>query len=96
MKKSELIVSVAKRAGLTQKEAGKALDTLLEVIQEEVVAGNEVQLYNFGTFARGLRAERNGVNPSSKQPITIPAHYTPSFKAGEGFRRQLKDLPVEA
>ena len=94
MKKSELITAVAGKEGLSKTKMAEVLDTLLAVIKEEVCAGNEVQLYNFGTFSRSLRTERNGVNPSTKQPLTIPAHYLPSFKAGEGFRKQVKEQPV--
>lgn len=96
MKKSEFVTTVAERSGVSKKQILETLESMLEVIKEEVEAGNEVQLYNFGTFGRSLRSERKGFNPNNREQITIPAHYLPIFKAGEGFRQQIKNLPIPA
>ena len=44
--------------------------------------GDKVSLVGFGTFAVSERAERTGINPSTKQAITIPAKKVAKFKAG--------------
>ena len=39
-------------------------------------------LVGFGTFSVSERAERTGINPSTKATITIPAKKVAKFKAG--------------
>lgn len=51
MNKTEFIKAVADKAGITLKDAKAAVDASLEVIQDEVAAGNEVAFVGFGTFA---------------------------------------------
>jgi len=45
-------------------------------------AGEKVSLVGFGTFSVSERAERTGINPSTKATITIPAKKVAKFKAG--------------
>jgi DNA-binding protein HU-beta len=96
MKKAEFVTKVAAKLGYTKKQVQETLDAIFEVITEEVESGNDVHFYNFGTFSRRFRAERQGINPSNMGTLTIPAHYLPVFKPGEGFKKQLKDVPVPA
>lgn len=96
MKKPEFVAIVAEKTGQTKKQISETLEVMMEVIMEEVAAGNEVQFYNFGTFTRSFRAERHGTNPFTKSEMVIPAHYLPAFKSGEGFKKQLKEVPTPA
>lgn len=50
MNKTDLIKSVASRAGYTDVTARQMIDILLEVVQEELSDGNEIVLRGFGTF----------------------------------------------
>ena len=42
-------------------------------------AGDKVSLVGFGTFVVAERAARLGINPSTKQSITIPAKRVAKF-----------------
>ena len=53
MTKSELIASVAEKAGLTKKDADKAVNAAIETITEALVSGDKVQIVGFGTFSVG-------------------------------------------
>ncbi len=86
LNKSELVASVAEQAGLTKKDAEKAVNAVFEAITETLVAGDKVQLVGFGTFEVRDRKERQGQNPQTKQPIIIPATKVPAFKAGKGLK----------
>ena len=88
MNKTELVASVAEKAGLAKKDAEKAVNALFASIEEALVAGDKVQLIGFGTFEVRQRKAREGRNPRNNEPIQIEASKTPAFKAG----KQLKDL----
>ena len=86
MSKTELIANVAEKAGLTKKDAEKAVAAFFESIEQALVEGDRVQLIGFGTFEVKERAARKGRNPQTGKEITIPASKTPSFKAGKALK----------
>ncbi len=86
MNKTELVASVAEKSGLTKKDSEKAVNALFASIEEALVAGDKVQLVGFGTFEVRERKERQGQNPQTKKPITIPATKVPAFKAGKNLK----------
>lgn len=82
MNKSELVSSIAEKSGLSKSDAKKALDATVEAICDALKAGDKVALVGFGTFAVSERPERQGINPSTKETITIAAKKVAKFKAG--------------
>ena len=86
MNKTELIASVAEKAGLTKKDAEKAINGLFSSVEEALAKDDKVQIIGFGTFEVKTREERKGRNPQTGAEITIPASKTPVFKAGKGLK----------
>ncbi|MBQ3094270.1 MAG: HU family DNA-binding protein [Clostridia bacterium] len=86
MKKAELAAVVAEKAGLTKKDADKAISAVVEAITEALAKGDKVQLVGFGTFDVRERAARTGLNPRTKETIEIPASKQPAFKAGQALK----------
>ncbi len=82
MNKSELVSAIAAKAGLSKVDAKKALDATVEAISEALKAGDKVALVGFGTFSVVERGAREGINPLTKQKITIAAKKSAKFKAG--------------
>lgn len=73
MNKTELISAVAEKAGLAKTDAKKALEAFVETVSEELAKGEKIALIGFGTFAVSEKSARTGINPATKQTITIPA-----------------------
>lgn len=86
MTKSELITSIAEKTGLTKKSSEEALGAVIDTIGEALAKGEKVQLVGFGTFEVRERAERTGINPQTREKITIAATKTPAFKAGSALK----------
>lgn len=86
MTKAELVSAIAQKTEFTKKDSEKFLNAALEAITEELAKGNKVQITGFGTFEVKERAERTGVNPRTKEEITIAASKAPAFKAGKAFK----------
>ena len=82
MNKTQLVEKIAEGAGLSKVDAKKALDATVEAIKAALAAGDKVQLVGFGTFAVAERPAREGINPATKQKITIAAKKIAKFKAG--------------
>ena len=86
MTKVELIASVAAEAGMSKKDAEKAVNAALAAITEELKNGGKVSLVGVGTFEVRERPERQGRNPQTKEPMTIAASKLPAFKAGKALK----------
>lgn len=86
MNKTELTASVAEKAGLTKKDAEKAVSALFETVEEALANDDTVQIVGFGTFEVKQREERQGRNPQTGAALTIPASKNPTFKAGKGLK----------
>ncbi|MBE6806527.1 MAG: HU family DNA-binding protein [Ruminococcaceae bacterium] len=87
MNKVELIAAVAEKAGLSKKDAEKAVAAVVASVEEALVKGDKVQLIGFGTFEVRERAARTGRNPQTKEEITIAASKQPVFKAGSALKK---------
>lgn len=92
MNKVELTKSVATRTGVTQKDAAVYVDAVIESIKDGMIEDGKVQIVGFGTFEVKERAEREGRNPATNQPMLIPATKVLKFKVGKA----LKDAVNEA
>ena len=90
MNKTELVAKVADKAGITKKDADKAVAAVFDSIVAELKKGEKVALIGFGTFEVRARAARNGINPLTKAPIKIAASKSPVFKAGKAFKDAIK------
>ena len=90
MNKTELVASIAEKANITKKDAEKALAAFVDSVVAELKAGEKVQLVGFGTFEVRERAARQGINPQTKQAITIAASKNPVFKAGAALKNAIK------
>lgn len=89
MNKTEMIAALAEKTGLTKKETEKALNAFTAIIEEELQKGEKVTITGFGTFEARERAAREGVNPQTKEKITIAAAKAPAFKAGKALKDAL-------
>ena len=89
MNKSELIDHVASKTDLTRKDAGAAVDAILDGVVATLKKGEEVRLTGFGTFGVSERAARDGRNPRTGETIKIKASKSPKFSAGKQFKDAL-------
>jgi DNA-binding protein HU-beta len=86
MNKAELIVRVARDAGLTKADAGRAIDAFLENVGKTLKRGEKVTIVGFGSFGVGRRRARDGRDPRTGAPIRIAARRVPKFSPGKELR----------
>ena len=90
MNKTELIEKIAVGAELSKADAKKALEATIEAIKNALVEGDKIQLIGFGTFSVSERPARAGINPATKEKITIAAKKVAKFKAGAELADAIK------
>lgn len=82
MNKTELINAVAEKAQLTKTQAKEAVDAVFGSIADALAKDDKVAILGFGTFSTVEKGERTGINPRTKEPITIAARKQIKFKPG--------------
>nr|DAJ37141.1 MAG TPA: DNA binding protein [Caudoviricetes sp.] len=88
MTKIEFVDAVAKETEWTKKDSEEAINAVVKVITNALVAGEKLSIVGLGTFEVVERAEREGRNPQTGQSIMIKACKMPKFKPAKA----LKDL----
>lgn len=86
MNKTELVKALAEKAEITQKDAAKVLDAVVETIQEALAKGEKVQIIGFGSFEVRDRKERKVISPATGEEILVPATKVPAFKPGKSLK----------
>ena len=86
MNKAQLIDAVADATDLSKASAGRAVESVLDIITSSLKRGDAVTLVGFGTFTTRNRAARSGRNPRTGATIHIPASTLPVFKPGKALK----------
>ena len=99
MTKAELIEHVQQADGvpdLTKKSTAAIVEAVFDAMKFALTspqkdAERRFSYPGFGTFKAKKRRARTGHNPKTREPITVAARMTVSFKAAPSFR---KDIPL--
>ena len=90
MNKKALAEAVAVQTGMTKKAATETVELVFDMMAETLKNGGKVDISGFGKFEVKVRAERLGINPATKEKITVPASKVPSFKASKSLKDAVK------
>jgi DNA-binding protein HU-beta len=89
--KQEFVDAVAQRSGLSRREAGQAVEAVLDTITDALKKRDSINFTGFGKFATSERKARMGVNPRNpSQKVHIPAATVPKFTAGSGLKQAVR------
>ncbi len=88
MTRTELIETLATRAGMDRKDAKTFLDALTAVIEDSMRRHDEVPLKGLGKFKVQHRKARMGRNPITGAEVPIPEKTVAKFT----MAKALKDL----
>lgn len=86
MHKPELVSEIAEKLDITKEEANRYLNAILDQITYGLNKDNEVILTGFGSFRAREYEARKGVNPKTRESITIPAGKRVNFKPGTSLK----------
>ena len=89
MTKADLIDSVAERAAITKKDAGRVVDAVFNTIMEALAQGDKVQLVGL-VLLKFATAGRTGRNPQTGETIEIEARNMPVFRAGKALKEAVQ------
>jgi DNA-binding protein HU-beta len=90
MTKSEFVDKVADQSGLSKKDAGSAVEAVLDTIEGALKSGEDVTFTGFGKFHVASRGAREGRNPRTGESMQIAASKVPRFTAGSSLKKAIK------
>lgn len=89
MNKTEFIVAIESKTGLSKNDSNLAVNTVLEIITNTLVKGDSIFFNGFGTFLTSTRAERNGINPFTRATLKIPATTVVKFRVAKALKEAI-------
>ena len=89
MNKTDLIKTMASRAGCTEVAARQMVEMLMEVMEEVLSDGNDIVLQGFGTFRPWIQNSRQGRNPRTGETCLIAPRTSVKFKAGKNLLKRM-------
>lgn len=94
MNKQELVEKVHQNhQNLSKAEVTRIVDEVFESIIEVLCKDEEVKISGFGTFVPKMTREKQGINPRTKQKITIQPKRVARFKPAKGLKDRLLKQP---
>jgi len=93
MTKAELIDQISKRnVHMNQKEAEVVVNQIFDSMMDALVKGERIEIRGFGSFSVKSRPQREGRNPKTGEPVTIPAKRVPFFKVGKELHEKINGI----
>jgi DNA-binding protein HU-beta len=84
--KSDLVNRVSESIDGGRTAASRAVEAVIETIQEAVSRGEKVAISGFGVFEKVERAARVGRNPATGEAVHVSASAVPKFRPGAEFK----------
>lgn len=95
MKKSELVQSLYEylkengSSAMRPADMREAVDRILGLLADALVAGERIELRDFGVFRLHDRPARQGRNPKTGESVAVPARKSVHFKASREMRARV-------
>ena len=90
MTKAEFVEKIATKSELDKAVADKVLNTFLDMVTQVLRDEGRLAIANFGTFSIGERQQRQGRNPRTGEPLTIPACKVVKFHPGKHLKEAIQ------
>lgn len=86
MKKTEIVRAIAHRSNVQVQVAQSVMESFIDVIKASVIEGYKIALKDFGSFDTITTKPREGVNPQTKERITIPSSQRVIFRPASAWK----------
>ncbi|WP_041641540.1 integration host factor subunit alpha [Magnetococcus marinus] len=83
MTKADIVQTVYQRLGLSKKESADIVESVFELIRNQLENGDPVKISGFGNFTMREKNPRQGRNPKTGEEVEISARRVVTFKASQ-------------
>ncbi len=93
MTKLDIVQNVTDKLGLSKRESTRIVESVFEVMKEQLSKGNTVKISGFGNFVVKSKKARKGRNPQTGSEMEITARKVLTFKSSHILRKTLNGAP---
>ena len=87
--KQRLIESIQNQTEFSKKQSTELVESVIEYISSSLENGEDVLISNFGKFQVKDKKARNGRNPSTGEPIVLPARKVVTFRISNNLKDKI-------
>jgi integration host factor subunit alpha len=91
MTKIDIIDSIYEKLAIPKKECAGIVESVFEIIKDELNKGNDVMISGFGKWTVKAKKARRGRNPKTGKEMTIDARRVVKFKPSNMLRNKVND-----
>ena len=87
--RADLADAVYEKVGLSRNESSDLVEDILDEISDTLVAGENVKISSFGSFAIRQKGERIGRNPKTGEEVPIAPRRVLVFRASHVLKDRI-------
>ena len=87
--KLDIIQNVSDKLGLSKRDSSRIVESVLEIMKEQLSKGDTVKISGFGNFVVRDKKARKGRNPQTGNEMEISARRVLTFKSSPILRKTL-------
>lgn len=92
--KDDLINRVHEESFLSKSVIKQVVDSFLEYLIDAIESGEEIRIYELGTFKTSVRKAHKGYNPTEKKHVMYPEQRRPHIKFNQSITKALQEKAV--
>ena len=89
MTKLDIIQNVTDKLGLSKRDSSRIVESLFEIMKEQLSKGDTVKISGFGNFIVRDKKARKGRNPQTGSEMEISARKVLTFKSSQVLKKTL-------
>ncbi len=89
MTKSDLVEAIKNGTSMCKTDAVDTLETLLEIVKDTLVSGEDLKVSGFGKWVVKGKNDRIGRNPQTGKAITIEGRKVLTFKPSATLKKRV-------
>jgi len=87
--KADIVERIYEKVGFSKKEASEVVDSIFELMKEQLQDGSNVKVSGFGSFIIHDKQPRRGRNPQTGQAIIIRGRRVLGFRASAILKKAI-------
>ena len=89
--KVDIIVSIYEKIGIPKKECIRIVESVFEIIKDDLDKGNDVMISGFGKWTVKAKKKRKGRNPQTGKEMMIDARKVVTFRPSQVLKGAVND-----
>ena len=87
--KNDIIEEIRIKNGFSRNKSIETVETLLGIINQTLISGEDVMISGFGKFCVKEKSERRGRNPATGGDIMLPPRKVVTFKCSGKLKERV-------